>query len=668
MKLTPLLDYWQKPEDAGDPVAVFATTFTLDSAFFEQSCLAQFLAVASVDEGTGSADDLVARLELEESLRAPAVTVLADRSASGERSTLRWDVLQCHVPNNGLLHSKVAILIWERATRVIVGSANLTPAGYRRQIELALAADLGPQCILPPAVMLQLAEELESYLDLVPGLSADVPARLQAMRTLGLFRERVANQSPVTTDVKVAFAPTNAELSPFDTFEPAWVGARPLWATQLSPFWDTDDPLALRRVADLLSGRPKDDRWHEIAVVHGPGGDVTCPPGHFDFVDAVHELDLNDGEIRRLHAKCLLLSSQDWTAALVGSSNHTRSGLGLGRVNERRHREINLWLGAPSTSKAGKALAGLVPVGEVVEKADATFAVEIDEDEIEESVPILPPCFELCRLVKNDGGWMLTFSFNAIELPDGWLIKLPSGQTILDDVMWRSEGAVSPVSIAVPGDELPMFVTVEWDGRSISWATLADDRHSLPPGAGLVDLNSVHLLDALAAGKSISQAVREGLVKSGAEMSNNVDGAVIDPLKRFDDRGSLLRRGRALAQSLAAMQRRLQPPTQTLDALVARLSSPLGPIFVGTKVADDVESGTLSAADGLFTLAEIALTVGRVDWSAAIQFERQDVGISAVRDALDALQLLTVHMGSHPDDLAEYAERALKEARRCLTS
>lgn len=70
MMLRPLLDLWQKPEDAGDPVAVLATTFTLGADFFEQSCLARFLAVESVDEGTGSVDDLIARLELEESLRA----------------------------------------------------------------------------------------------------------------------------------------------------------------------------------------------------------------------------------------------------------------------------------------------------------------------------------------------------------------------------------------------------------------------------------------------------------------------------------------------------------------------------------------------------------------------------------------------------------------------
>ena len=46
MKPTPLLDFWQKPVDAGDPVAVLATTFALETDFFEQNCLARFLEVS----------------------------------------------------------------------------------------------------------------------------------------------------------------------------------------------------------------------------------------------------------------------------------------------------------------------------------------------------------------------------------------------------------------------------------------------------------------------------------------------------------------------------------------------------------------------------------------------------------------------------------------------
>lgn len=666
MKLTPLLDHWQKPQDAGDPVGVIATTFTLDPEFFEQTCLARFLAVESVDEGTGSVDDLVARLELEESLRAPAVTVLADWSQQGERSTLRWDVLHCQVPGGGLLHAKVAILLWERATRVIIGSANLTEAGYRRQIELAMAADLGPHCILPPDVMRQLADEVESYLDLVPGLSGDVPARRQAVRTLALFRERVGAQPRITSDVKVSFAPTNAESGPFDALEQAWSGSRPLQATHLSPFWDSGDSAVLQHVAGLLSGRPKEDRWQDVAVVHWPPSEVAFPLEHFDVVDAVNELDLDDAEVRRLHAKCLLLSQGEWVVALIGSSNHTKSGFGLGRPYERRHREINLWIGAPAETKEGKALAALVSLGDAVERADVTFDDTGDDDELNESSPVLPTCFGLCRLVNDEGAWSLAIGIEPTATPAAWRVTLPSGTTVLDETAWRAMGSPASVRVPVAVDELPMFVVVEWDAESAVWSVIVDDRHALPPGAGLADLNSAHLLDALARGTSLAQAVRAEMERLVRESQSAAGGVALDPLKRFDDRGSLLRRGRALAASLAAMQRRLEQPVLTLDALVARLCSPLGPAFVAQRTADDAESEQMTSADALFTLAEIALTIGRVDWTKAIRFKETAEGMSAVQHALDEIAALQVRLSDAPADLVQYAERAMKEARRCL--
>ena len=70
MKPTPLLDFWQKPADAGEPVALLATTYALEPDFFEQNCLARFLEVSSVNEETKSVDDIVAAVELHESLQS----------------------------------------------------------------------------------------------------------------------------------------------------------------------------------------------------------------------------------------------------------------------------------------------------------------------------------------------------------------------------------------------------------------------------------------------------------------------------------------------------------------------------------------------------------------------------------------------------------------------
>lgn len=81
MKPTPLLDFWQKPAEAGEPVALLATTFALEPEFFEQSCLARFLEVSSVNEETGSVDDIVAAVELHESLQKARATLIKSRLA-----------------------------------------------------------------------------------------------------------------------------------------------------------------------------------------------------------------------------------------------------------------------------------------------------------------------------------------------------------------------------------------------------------------------------------------------------------------------------------------------------------------------------------------------------------------------------------------------------------
>lgn len=665
MKPTPLLDFWQKPPDAGDPIAVLATTFVLEPDFFERDCLARFLAVTSVDEGTGSAADVVARLELEESLREPAITVLADRSTHAERSSLLWDLLQCRIVG-GLLHAKVAILLWKDATRVILGSANLTSAGYRTQIELGLAADLGPGCILPPDVLTAIANELESYLELVPGYEPDGRAFRRAAETIALFRDRVAGQEPQRSNLSVTFAPTNPAAAPLDKLESVWHGSQPLRATHLSPFWDSEDATVLTAVGNRLTGRPAAARQQRAAVTFGPTGAIAFSQTLRDVVDDVRELGPLDKEVRLLHAKCLLIDSDQWIAALVGSSNHTKAGLGL---SHNRHREMNLWLAAPLTSKEGKALRDLIPLGRPV-PPDTEQAEPTDEDE--NPPPPLPACFGLCRLIRDAEAdtWALVIGIEEGDgMPHDWRIAVPGGRTLLTSQQWQAAGRQNAVSIALDRTStLPLYVTVEWDGNTAPWAVIAEDRQQVPPGPSVTELRADQLLHALATGRTVSAAVRDAFEATELDSVQIAGGVVLDPLARFDDRGSLLRRGRALAASLAALQRRLERPVITLDALNARLASPLGPAFLATKVVEAFESGEQSRADAMFTIAEIALSVGRVDWPAVLEHVDTETGLALVADTFKHLDGLCAGIGTEPADLAEYAKRALKEARRCLTS
>lgn len=663
MKPTPLLDFWQKPPNAGEPVALLATTFALEPDFFEQNCLARFLEVSCVNEDTKSVDDIVAAVELHESLQKTCVTVLSDRSAPVHRSTLRWDLLSCKV-DCGLLHAKVAVLLWERATRIILGSANLTAAGYRRQIELGLAVDLGQQCLFSPELLNSVADELESYLALVPGYDPLSAAFTRATNTLELFRQRIAAQTSRPTKLRLAFAPTNERTAPLDVLDQAWFGAKPLRATHLSPFWDSNDCTAINTTRQLLTGRPANRRSQKVAVVLGPRGQSAFSQKLSAQVDAVRQLKALDNEVRTLHAKCLLIESDEWVAALVGSSNHTKAGLGLSKAP--RHREMNVWIGAPIESKEGRSLCDLISLGREV-PADIDLVEPKDEDETE--LPALPSCFGLCEVVRSgpNAQWQLRIGIaETRDMPAEWQISLTAESSpLMTSDRWAEHGRQKVMTVDLPVETIPMFVVVLWKGNRTPWAVLAQDPQALPVGTALSSLRAHHLLNALATGRPLAQILREVLERQQTTSGATVQ-VVLDPLRRLEIKDSLLKKGRALAASLAAMQRRLERPMVTLDTLRGRLASPLGPVFVATKVAESCEAGEQSRAEAIFTIAEIALSVGRIDWPRTLAQVELAQGIQIVQENLSRLDSLLVRVGAEPTDLASYANRAIKEARRCI--
>lgn len=667
MKPTPLLDLWTPPAGADDPVAVLATTFTLEPDFVERDCLARFVAVSSVDEDSGTASDVLARIELEEKLAEARVTVLADRSTRADRSSLRWDLLHAHVPG-ALLHAKVAVLLWAHATRVIIGSANLTSAGYRRQIELAMAADLGPRCLLPPEALTGVADELASYLRLVPGHDLAYPAVQRAEATITLFRQRIAEMRPSSTRrarLTAVLAPSGAGTSPLDGLSRVWDGPKPLRASQLSPFWDGADLTVVDRVRGLLTGHGA--RSHVVASVLTPEGAVPVPPPVRGRVDATHELVRDDHELRTLHAKCLLVESDRWVAALVGSSNHTRAGLGL--HGDASHRELNVWLGAAADTDEGRWLRDLVGLGRPVPPGTDSAEL-VDADETEDVPPALPLGFELCRLQRDDADrvWRLALQLDPTALPDAWTVGTPSGREVLSAVRWGADGKRPRPLVELLDGELPAYLDVEWDGNTATWTVVVDDPRGLPPSPEVSSLTVRQLLSALAAGKSITAALRDELAARLEQTT--AEAAVLDPLRRFDDQGSLLRRGRALSAALAQLALRLERPVLVVDALEARLASPLGPRHLADKTLEAFRGGEQPSTEALFTVAEIVLTVGRVPWlrtCAHLTSVDRDAAMGSVRRTVDHLDRVRIDLGPDPASMAAYTQRAFEEARRCLS-
>ena len=179
-----MLDLWQPPEGAGDPVGCLATTYTFHPGLFDEQCLARFLEIESEPDR----EDLAFLIERETRLGGVYAGVLVDHTQAGVEHSLRWDVLPVRI-RTGIQHAKLSLLSWTRRLRIIVASANLTEPGYRTNFEVVVAVDLRPddadRTMLQDAVTF-----LRRLVDFVPGASDNPPE----VRRVRAFLDQVERQ------------------------------------------------------------------------------------------------------------------------------------------------------------------------------------------------------------------------------------------------------------------------------------------------------------------------------------------------------------------------------------------------------------------------------------------------------------------------------------------
>jgi len=666
MSTTRLLDNWSPPDGAGPAIACLATSFTFDADFFAEDCLARFLVLTTT---TGEGDphaSLAALLEQEEALDSVSVSVLIDRSTRAESRSLRWDLLPVQAPG-GLLHAKVALLVWERTCRVLIGSANLTPAGYRRQIETVMALDLGERPAVPRALIEDLVSELELLVDLVPEEAAEAKAR--ARETVRLFSERAAAleyPSPSGQAVRLALAAGRPGVSPLDRIAEVWIGARPLRATILSPFWDDlPEAPAVTAVRARLTGRPASERRVTLMVGKDPftgtfqaAASVARQPGC-----SVEAFAPPDNEPRTLHAKVLLVETEAWVAAMVGSSNATRSGYGL--HPSRGHHELNIWLGCPTDSKAADALRALITTDGGLNLLDAQWEQPPDEDEV--VCDVLPSGFVACTALGAHPT-SLRLSLDPARLPAEWEVTAAGSERVLDSSSWCELGAPASTTRTLLQSVVPTSLLVTWtaDGETAeaSWIVNAANPGQLPPPPDLSDIPVRVLIAILASSRPLPAALEEELIRL-QEVAAASEARDLDPLLRFDDSGLLFRRSRQMSLALQRLGERLAQPVATVDALRGRLFGAVGPVTLARGLVRAADEAEALPGEAHFTLAELVLTVARVPWLPAPKGPSQAAVRQAVRECLKELVAQRSALPVLADvSLTQYLDAAMSEALR----
>lgn len=666
-----LLDNWLPPENAGRALGCLATTFTFDPDFFEGECLARFL---GLDGKRGEGSDLAFMIDKEERLAEARVTVIVDRSYNAETRSLRWDILPARL-RRGLQHSKVSLLVWERLVRFVIGSANLTPAGYRRQVEAATVLDAFPESETPKSLIDDAISGLEWIVSFAHEDLREKGPRRRALETLGVARERTAAFSlPEGFPGRLSAAiirsgPENPALPQLDKI---WRGGPARYAEVVSPFFDTaeDTSAAAEALISRVAARGscefafvvQTENRDQKTIVRAPGSIQRVLSRRKSAAVEFRALKCPEGEdLRRLHAKSILLQSDQWIAVMIGSSNFTAAGLGVGP--SANHLELNLAYGAPTDSPQGKDLWRFLKgwVGEAIDLNNAEFEPLMDEESVG---PAVLPWGFVQAVLELDPSRKLIVRLIPNDLPPTWRLELAGAGRLTDESSWAAAGRPERLLFDLPPDAEPFLIDVHWTDEEgatlhVGWPVNVTDMAALASPKALRDLPIDAILEALASTRPLHEAIVAILERSEKARQRGLEPE-LDPLKRFAGSGRLLRRARQLSLALAGLRRRMERPAANLDAAVWRLRGPFGPKAIAVGLLRESGNGDFVTGEADFALAELALTIARVQWNPEAIRDRV---LPVAREVIEELRSLrSVNL---PDRrLTEYVDRAFREAVR----
>jgi len=715
----PLSEYWKPPADAeledgvGQPVVCLATTFEFDAGFFEAELLPRFLGLRF----DHTEDERMFIIEREEALATTRVGVLVDVSKFDPRqTTLQWDQLPIQVPG-GLQHAKLVLLVWERLARLIVGSANITRQGYRRNRELFAAIDFFDG---PDSAPLRLLRDALDFVETLCAWSRALPAATERVRqTAWQVRTRARRWRNAPADFAPRERPRAALVvghpasargparSVLDQVVQMWQRRRVRRLTVMTPLVgqqdDKKEDAVLFRLRDLPMARNAEGR---LIVPEKP-----TPEGTTRRVAALAEqfgrcwgqrfgenasvllvppcVEGVDEKPRELHAKALLIEGDSYDLLMIGSSNFTPHGMGVGglvnceanlvfedRADEKRDGQIfDDRLGLP------------VAWEEAVGVNDVTWeATDQVPEDVPSPSPHLPAFFAWASYSQKTGEIRVRVDRSQQE-PRQWDIRLV-GQAPEQTVGLFSQ-ATSPADTDIlqftfGENERGIHLTalkVRWQDEDLAHheaylAVSVEDRETdLLPPAELRTLTVESIIECLLSGREPAQWIERQ--ESRRKRLPSTDAAV-ESLRAVETSNYLLYRARRFGRALAAMADRIARTQPTQEAIGYRLlRDPLGPVYLAEALCRShgmSENGRLSPAEAgycLYALAEMVLALGYVgrkirreggsDWKRIVPLFRE--ARKTLRTRIDKLRRSAA---SIPYDLNSYLDAALAENARLL--
>jgi len=613
-----LLEQWEAKEDYGEPIGCIATTFTFLPAFFEEECLSRFLNLQTdaVEDGP------LYLLEREEKLAQVVAAVLVDQHNCRGARSLRWDLHPARV--DGIMHAKISLLCWSKLVRLIIGSANLTEDGYRRNQEVFGVLDYYDDAEAPRQVLLDVILYLRELMH-----SSQPDMGNKAIDRWYTFLDQVKNKvarwgqtaeehsrKPLRVTA-ILTRPGRAHV--FKQLNDLWpAGSPPHSAKVLSPFFDPPkaENNPAKELWDIMRKRGDAVVNYCLELEEVPGERRLIARAPDTLLSVKPQRDSTRVVIQRLksdldrplHAKELWLEDDRFALLMTGSSNFTSAGMGVGKTINY---EANLaYVLDMNKSKAGyKDLMKRFPDSVVVNDAFEFEAAAPGEDESAETV-LLPSGFKSAIYrFKNGKTGEVVLELGHV-LPLGWQLLDEDEKPWQNAASWDAAGRPSSWTVPWPA-RAPSGIWVTWTGATGKawWPVNVEAPIDLPPPEELKNLPLEFLIDLLTSARPLHEVLRrylhrhENVGKNGPKSSTDAD-----PLKRVDTSEFLLQRTRRFSWALSSLGNRMGRLVPNEECLNWRIHGPIGVMAVAKALERDAKS----TEERSFLMAELALELSRV--------------------------------------------------------
>jgi len=703
-----LSSYWCPPTDVlvggvGEPIACVASTFEFDAAFFETELLPRFLGL----KFDNTENELTFLIEREEKLALTSAAVLVDiHKVDPGQTTLRWDQVPIAVPGSqSIQHSKIVLLAWEHLVRLIVGSANLTRPGYRRNREVFASLDFYNDAESLPRRPVQ--EAITLLEQVLTWSRVPEATRERTRNTFALVQDTVASWTAMPDDFRarqkpsvkiIATHPAVNDLGPasaIDQVAALWGSRSVSEMTVFTPFVgkpDGDEDKVIQRLESIPRSRdcvgwlvaprhPSEETdpvvrvalpetfgnaWRQCFSSRGGGRILAIPR----FVRGL------DKSNRTLHSKVLSLEGTDRHFLMIGSSNFTPHGMGVGVFNveanllfevagEEAWSRIDLPLGWDEWNEVGDV------------QWDEHFAPP--EDCVDHASML--PRFFVCASYSQVTGKLKVTVDHSVPEPLEWTIRLKGVDTDELTVFTRSSRSEEEVLTHTFSEDSRSAslaaLLVEWtdaeeQSRQARLVVSIESKDDLIASSQFNAFGVDAMIDCLVHGRSLAEWQERQSNRKALGGSLN---EALDSLRSVDTSGYLLYQVRRFGRAMSGLCERLERVVLLPTAVRYRLlKDPLGPISLAKALTNNNRSSTgsfavLSDEHCLFLLVELLLTVANASRRTLKQCDKK-TGKWLKELVREAIGVLAIQVSTRremlgptiPPNMATYFSAAMKEA------